>query len=104
MAFDNPPTVSQWYKNLEKGYEFRVASIDEDEGTVEVQYIDGDSEEIDLDSWYDMDLETIEPPEDWVGGDGEDDEEDDDLDYDDEEEEDDWDEDSDDDDFDDDGR
>jgi hypothetical protein len=34
---------------------------------VEIQYFDGEVEELDLDSWYEMALEPIEPPEDWSG-------------------------------------
>src|SRR5215471_10519127 len=30
---------------------------------IEIQYFDGDLEELDSDEWYDMDLEVAEPPE-----------------------------------------
>lgn len=61
------PVVSQWYQHLNKGQQFYVTAIDEKEGTVEVQHFDGDLEEMDLDDWHDLDIEPIEPPEDWTG-------------------------------------
>lgn len=67
MPIQNPPVVAQWYKHLDKGQPFQVVSIDEDEETVEIQHFDGDLEEVDLDSWYELEVETIEPPEDWTG-------------------------------------
>jgi len=44
-----------------------VTAFDEEEGTVEIQHFDGDIEEMDLDDWRELDLELIEPPEDWTG-------------------------------------
>ena len=66
MPFDQEPVVSQWYRHLDKGQQFQVTAIDEEAGTVETQNFDGDVEEIDLDAWYEMEIETIEPPEDWT--------------------------------------
>ncbi len=37
------------------------------EGNVEIQYFDGDVEEIGLDGWYELDIEPIEAPENWTG-------------------------------------
>ena len=61
------PVVSQWYRHLDKGQQFYVTAFDEEEGTVEIQHFDGDVEEMDLDDWRELDLEAIEPPEDWTG-------------------------------------
>ena len=61
------PQVSQWYRHLDKGQQFYVNAIDDEEGTVEIQHFDGDVEEVDLDDWRELDLEAIEPPEDWTG-------------------------------------
>jgi hypothetical protein len=68
------------------------------EEIIEVQYENGDIEEIDLDTWHELDLERAEEPEGWASDDEDEDEEEDDEDLD----EDDWDEDEDDDDWDDD--
>lgn len=68
MATDADPIVGAWYANTtEKGQRFEVVSVDEDAGVVEVQHFDGDVEEWDIDDWYQMDLEAIEPPENWTG-------------------------------------
>ncbi len=61
------PMVNRWYRNLEQGYAFQVVARDEQQETVEIQYFDGDLEEIDLEAWNAMELESIEPPEDWTG-------------------------------------
>ncbi len=34
---------------------------------MEIQYFDGTLGEIDLDTWYQLDVERIEAPEDWTG-------------------------------------
>ncbi len=104
MGRDYEPVKGQWYENVEEDETFRVLSVDEDAELVEIEYLDGDIEELDLDAWHEMDLERIEEPEGWAGNDAEDDEdedEDEDLDED-EDEDDDWDDDDDEDDDDDD--
>ena len=84
----------QWYENLEEEESFRVLSVDEDSELLEIEYLDGDIEEIDLEAWHEMDLERIAEPEGWSESDDEDEaEEDDDWDEDDEEDDDDLDED-----------
>lgn len=67
MATESDPIVGNWYRDLTNKQAFEVVAADEDEGTVEIQHYDGEVEEIDLDSWYEMDIENIEPPEDWSG-------------------------------------
>ena len=91
MARDYDPVQGQWYEDLEENEIFRVLSVDPDEEIIEVQYENGDIEEIDLDTWHELDLERAQEPEGWASDD-EDDEEDDDED----EDEDDWDDDDDD--------
>jgi hypothetical protein len=95
---DYEPVRGQWYENLEEEESFRVLSVDEDSERVEIEYLDGDIEELDIEAWHEMDLEPIQEPEGWSAADDEEEdkkeaEEDDD---------DDWDEDDDDDDDDDD--
>jgi hypothetical protein len=67
MTDDLDPIVGNWYRHLDKGQRFEVIAVDEDEGFVEIQHFDGDVEEIDLEGWYEMELEGIEPSEDWTG-------------------------------------
>ena len=97
MARDYDPVQGQWYEDLEENEIFRVLSVDPDEEIIEVQYENGDIEEIDLDTWHELDLERAEEPEGWASDDDDDDEEEEE-----DEDEDDWDEDEDDDDWDDD--
>ncbi len=61
------PVISQWYRHRDKGQQFYVTALDEQEGTVEIQHFDGDLEEMDLDDWHELSIEAIEPPEDWTG-------------------------------------
>jgi hypothetical protein len=67
MATEIDPIEGDWYQHLDKGQCFTVISIDEEQKNIEVQHFDGDLESIDQDSWYEMDLAHIEPPEDWTG-------------------------------------
>lgn len=107
MSRDNEPVPGQWYENVEEDETFRVLSVDEDSELIEIEYLDGDIEELDIEAWHEMDLELTDEPEGWSDEDDEDedeeeeeeDEEEDDEDEDeddwDEDEEDDWDEDED---------
>ena len=94
MARDYDPVQGQWYEDLEENEIFRVLSVDPDEELIEIQYENGDIEEIDLDTWHELDLEQAEEPEGWASDEDEDEDEDD-LDEDDwdEDEDDDWDDD-----------
>ena len=104
MAREFEPAVGQWYENIDENESFRVLSVDEDAELVEIEYLDGDIEEIDLDTWAEFDLDKIEQPEGWSGDDIAADEEEEEEEEDDDEDDDDWydddDEDDDDDDWD----
>jgi hypothetical protein len=101
---DYDPVPGQWYENLEEEETFQVLSVDPDEELVEIQYENGDIEEIDLDSWHEFDLDKTNQPEGWVADDKEaaEDAEEEDEDWDEDEDDDDLDDDDDDDDFEDD--
>ena len=73
MSRDTEPVVASWYEDLETGRHFEVVDFDEDDAVVEIQYDDGDTDEIDLDEWYELDLEPVEPPEAWRAGAGDED-------------------------------
>ena len=95
MSRDYEPVAGQWYQNVEEEEQFRVLSVDEDSELIEIEYLDGDIEEMDVESWHEMDLEKIAEPEGWSESEEEEDEdEDDDWDDDDEDDDDDdWEED-----------
>ncbi len=101
MSRDHNPVPGKWYESLDDEEVFRVLSVDEDAELIELQYEDGDVEEIDYETWQELDLELTEQPEGW--SDADDDEEDDNDELDDDEDEDDWDDDEDEDEEEDDG-
>jgi hypothetical protein len=88
VSRDYEPVRGQWYQNVEEEEQFRVLTVDEDSELVEIEYLDGDIEELDIEAWHEMDLERIEQPEGWSESDDDDDEDEDD-DWDDEDDEDD---------------
>ncbi len=101
MSRDYEPTPGQWYENVEEEETFRVLTVDEDSELVEIEYLDGEIEEVDLETWHEMDLEKTDEPEGWADRD-DDDDDDDDEDFDeDDDDDDDWDDDDDEDDEDD---
>ena len=102
MSRDYEPKPGQWYENQEEEESFRVLSVDEDSELVEIEYLDGEIEEIDLETWHEMDLERIDEPEGWAESEEDDDEdEDEEEEEEDDEDDDDWDDDEDDEDEDD---
>lgn len=101
MGREYEPVAGKWYRDLEEDETFQVLSVDPDQELIEIQHLDGDIEEVDLDTWAEMDVEPGDEPEGWSGsGDDEDEDED----WDEDEDEDDWDEDDEDEDEDDDER
>jgi hypothetical protein len=113
MSHELDPKVGRWYRRLDDEQLFKVVSIDEDDGLVEIKTVDGDIEELDSTEWVELDLEGAEAPEDYVDPDekSDDDEDEEELAEADEDDErpsrgrgsrDDWDDDDDDDDLDDD--
>ena len=100
MSRDYEPVPGKWYEDLEEEESFRVLKVDEDAELVEIEHLDGEIEEIDLETWHEVDLEPTEEPEGWAESEEEEEDEDeDDEDWDededdeDEDDEDDWDED-----------
>jgi hypothetical protein len=74
MSHELDPKVGRWYRRLDDERLFKVASIDEDDGLVEIKTVDGDIEELDSTEWVELDLEAAEAPEDYVDHDEESDE------------------------------
>ncbi|HEX5208693.1 MAG TPA: DUF6763 family protein [Steroidobacteraceae bacterium] len=95
MSRDYEPVSGQWYENLEDEESFRVLTVDEDSELVEIEYLDGEIEEIDLETWHEMDLEQTDEPEGWAEADDEDEDEEEEEDEEDDDD-DDWDDDEDD--------
>ena len=104
MSRDKEPVVGQWYVNAEEEETFRVITVDEDAEMVEIEYLDGEIEELDIDEWHELDLELTTEPEGWSEDEQEEEDDDEDEDEDDWDEEEEEDEDEDGDDGHDDGR
>jgi hypothetical protein len=70
MATPQQPAIGDWYR-LSGGALFEVVALDDDDGTIEIQYFDGTVEEMDIEDWEtqweDGGLEAAEAPEDWSG-------------------------------------
>ena len=61
------PIIEQWYTAKELEDIFEVVAFDETTKTVEIQYFNGEIEEIDYDIWSTLHLRAIEQPKDWTG-------------------------------------
>ena len=60
--------VGDWFRIASGGTPpFEVVAVDVDSETIDVQYFDGTVEEIDFDSWLEMELVPCEQPEDAIG-------------------------------------
>jgi hypothetical protein len=62
-----PPIVGNWYSHRDKGALFQVVALDEDAGTVEIQEFDGGLDELDLEEWRALSVDSAAQPEDWGG-------------------------------------
>ena len=45
------PDIGNWYRRTGGGELFEVVAVDEDDGTLEIQYFDGTVEEMDIEDW-----------------------------------------------------
>ena len=59
------PKIDQWYQDLNTGALFEIVAWDVEEGTVQVQYLDGEITDLDLESWGELALQPATAPEDW---------------------------------------
>jgi hypothetical protein len=64
------PAIGEWYRQHGDQL-FEVVAVDEEAGTIEVQYFDGTVEEMELDDWKEQwkagALQSADAPEDWSG-------------------------------------
>lgn len=67
MRHHEHPDVGYWYKDQEANHLFEVVAADDRDQYVEIQYFAGEIEEVDLETWYELDLKRIPAPEDWSG-------------------------------------
>ena len=62
-----PPIVGNWYSHRDKGELFQIVALDENAGTIEIQEFDGGIDELDIDEWRALAVDTAAQPEDWGG-------------------------------------
>ncbi len=60
------PVIGQWFRRA-NGVLFEVVALDEQDGTIELQQFDGTIDEVDLETWPELLLVEVSPPEDWSG-------------------------------------
>lgn len=56
--------TGQWYLNNETGQHFEIVAIDEHSGSIGIQYVDGDLDELDAEIWSGLALNYAAEPED----------------------------------------
>jgi hypothetical protein len=65
------PAIGEWYRMTDSDKQFEVVAVDDDDGTIEIQYFDGTVEELDREDWdvqwADGEIESSQEPEDWTG-------------------------------------
>lgn len=65
LATITDPVIDQWYKDVKNNLVFKVAVIKESDGSIEMQYHNGNIGEFDNGIWYNSNFDFIEPSEDW---------------------------------------
>jgi hypothetical protein len=59
------PILDNWYQDEATSRSFRVVAVDEENDSIEVQYLNGDIGGFDFPSWEESLFFPIEAPEDW---------------------------------------
>src|ERR1700741_71168 len=65
LSREDAPGPGKWNENKDEEETFPVLSVDEDDELVEIEYEDGEIEELYLDPWHELDLELTDVPEGW---------------------------------------
>jgi hypothetical protein len=65
MAVENP-VIGRWYRYPD-GRLFEVVAVDEEDSTIELQHFDGTLDEVEVDTWTNLLIESVGAPEDWSG-------------------------------------
>ncbi len=60
------PIIGNWFTRP-NGTLFEVVAVDEDDGTIEIQFFDGTIGEIEIEYWPRLLLQEASAPEDWSG-------------------------------------
>ncbi len=63
--FELEAVIGCWYQAGDYQI-FEVVAVDEDEKTIEIQYVGGEVGEFELDVWRQLTLVRVSPPEEWT--------------------------------------
>jgi hypothetical protein len=66
MANELEPIEGRWYETAD-GTIFRIVAIDSDFAMIELQYENGDIDEMARNDWHNLPLEQVVMPSDWRG-------------------------------------
>lgn len=61
------PEIGFWYRSPNSYASFEIVALDENQGTIEIQYLDGDLDELDLQDWQKGRFVATAPPDDALG-------------------------------------
>jgi len=61
------PQIGAWYATAHLPDIFEVVAIDDSQGTIEIQYENGDLDELEFDEWQTGRFLTANPPDDTMG-------------------------------------
>lgn len=64
---DFDPQLGEWYLDPQDELRFQVVAIDEDNDAIEIQYDDGDVDELDFNTWYASAYELAAAPDSYEG-------------------------------------
>ena len=65
MIDDQPyPQIGEWYCDGADRL-FKVVALNDADESIEIQFQDGNLEELDTDIWHEMGVEATDEPEDW---------------------------------------
>lgn len=67
MATQIDPEIGRWFKRLDLNELFEVVARDDDDKTIDIQYFNGEIEELDMASWQQLPITQAAAPEDWSG-------------------------------------
>ena len=60
MAEKVTPEKDKWYYRFDHGKNFKITDVDEVKCVVNIQYLGGDTDEIELEAWDKMELQKSE--------------------------------------------
>jgi hypothetical protein len=60
------PVIGKWFRRP-NGALFEVVAVDEEDGTIEIQFFDGTISELEIENWPQLLLLEVSAPEDWSG-------------------------------------